>query len=166
MNKPLEIPKTIKHITRFGKFMKVETSHGVGIIYDVKVTENIVERKYDVDYLVAFDDGLIGWFADDEVWEYKNQKEQPTTKKIDHESDNFQFEDDDGVRLLGTSDLIFWLKHRIKHKYYFSKKNKKRDKKLLKWLQSLKSSYGWTADPFKNAILKQFNLAQGREKEY
>jgi len=92
---------------------------------------------------------------------YRVQKEQP----IYYENETFQFEDDDGVRLLGTSDLICWLKYRIKHNYYFSKKNKMRDKKLLKWLQSLKSSYGWTVDPFKNAILKQFNLAQGREKE-
>ena len=71
--------------------------------------------------------------------------------------------EDDGERLLGTVDLIVDLQSRLKGK---ARRNKRSDKLMIKWLKSHLRSYGIAPNPFKNAVLKQYNIANGREKEW
>ena len=70
---------------------------------------------------------------------------------------------DDGVRLLGTLDLIVMLEKSVKDKSR-AKRNIRTDKKMIKWLKSMVRNYGIAVNPYKNAVLRQYNIANGREE--
>jgi hypothetical protein len=71
---------------------------------------------------------------------------------------------DDGVRLLGTLDLIIELEKDAKDKSR-ARRNRKTSKLMAKWLRSLVRSYGIALDPFKNAVLYHYNVVRYREED-
>jgi hypothetical protein len=71
---------------------------------------------------------------------------------------------DDGVRLLGTLDLIIELEKDAKDKSR-ARRNRKTSRLMAKWLRSLVRSYGIALDPFKNAVLYHYNVVRLREED-
>jgi hypothetical protein len=71
---------------------------------------------------------------------------------------------DDGVRLLGTLDLIIELEKDAKDKSR-ARRNRKTSKLMAKWLRSTVRSYGIALDPFKNAVLYHYNVVRNREED-
>lgn len=76
----------------------------------------------------------------------------------------YKVEEDDGKRLLGTLDLIVELEKMAKDKSR-KRRNRKTSRLMAKWLRSLVRSYGIAIDPFKNAVLYQYNVANHREED-
>jgi hypothetical protein len=71
---------------------------------------------------------------------------------------------DDGVRLLGTLDLIVELEKDARDKNR-SRRNRKTSRLMAKWLRSTVRSYGIALDPFKNAVLYHYNVVRHREED-
>ena len=69
---------------------------------------------------------------------------------------------DDGIRQLTSLDLIVQLEKELKEKQ--ERRHRLRRKALIKYLMSNLQTYGIMIDPFKNAILDQYNKAKHREE--
>ena len=76
----------------------------------------------------------------------------------------YKVEDDDGIRLLNTLDLIELEQRRSKDKSR-ARRHRKTSKLMVKWLKSHLQDYGIMSNPYKNAVLRQYNIANGREED-
>lgn len=76
----------------------------------------------------------------------------------------YKVPEDDGKRLLGTLDLIAMERERLKEKGR-ARRHKRVSRTMIKWLKAHIEDYGIQMDPFKNAVLQHWNIANGREKE-
>ena len=75
----------------------------------------------------------------------------------------YEVKPDDGIRELGTLDLIVQLEKELKQKQ--ERRHRLRRKALIKYLMSNIQSYGIMPDPFKNAILERYNQVKHRKEQ-